>query len=169
MGWITVLAVVCAVGRSVLGLFLIGIGSGFAALIWSLVRYGELTWTRATFWVCAGYPWLVLALLYLTWLVAWGTLGHPPIPSRNDPFQISNFVSILGQATYILVLGWPVPLLGAGGMAFLEAFDLIARLQPGPTRSTGITFLILAPIFLWLGAVILYGLDPVHAMNWLAD
>ena len=169
MGWIAALAVLCVVAGPVLCLFLIGVGTGFVALIGGLARLGGMTRRRAACWVFAGYPWLALAFLYLSWLAAWGTLGHPPIPSRNDPFQISDLVSILGNLTYLLVFGWPVGLLGACFLPCFEAVDLNERLQPGPARSTKLTILVLSPIFLWLAAFVLGSLDPVQAGNWLGD
>ena len=169
MGWIAALAVLCAVVQPVPAMFLIGVGAGFVALIAGLARFGGMTRLRAACWVFAGYPWLGLALIYLAWLAAWATLGHRPIPLKNDPSYINDLVSILGGLAWLLILGWPIGLLGACFLPCSEAINLNGRLEPGPGRTTELALLVFSPTLLWIGAIVLFWLDPVQAMNWFAD
>ena len=59
------------------------------------------------------YPLCFLSMVYGTWLIAWASLGHMPIPGRNDPKYINTLVSSLYTLTIVSVIGLPVMFLTA--------------------------------------------------------
>src|SRR5262245_46235761 len=52
------------------------------------------SWLSVAAWLAAFYPGLVLLSLYVTWLIAWYLLGHPPRIYLDDPNFIHPFVNI---------------------------------------------------------------------------
>lgn len=48
------------------------------------------------FWFCSLYPLFWMLLLYSFYFSAWIQLGHPPIPSLNDP----KFLGIISTVFY---------------------------------------------------------------------
>ncbi len=163
MGVIALFALIFAVSPPLVGIYLSVDLSGVVGLIILVARFGGVPKVRAALWVLIGYSWLSLALLYLTWLVAWSTLGHPPRSSIDDPQMISVPVSTLRYLTFVLILGvWPT-LFVCPLLIFGEAMLAVER--GGPSRSNEVARLLLIPLLLWLGAFLILGLDPGRVLD----
>jgi hypothetical protein len=87
--------------------------------------------------VGAGYPWLCVLMLYLTWVVAAISLGHRPRPYYvDDPKFIGSEVDLVRAATCLLFLASPVAML-------LNALGLLMAAVVPRRRSFGFVFLLL--------------------------
>ena len=63
-----------------------------------------LKWYRLIAWA---YPPSLLLSFFVTWLVAWGMLGHIPRPNYDDPGSIGWPVDASSFITGILLVGMP--------------------------------------------------------------
>ena len=113
----------------------------------------------AAAWV---YPFLLVASFYLTWLVAWGILGHAPRPSLDDPKFISSWLDVPYDLTALLLIGFPAAALG--GVVATAWFGSIRRLPLLTTLLMAVSLL-----GLWLAAVALLRWDPLEVVNWFFD
>src|SRR4030095_14242465 len=68
-------------------------------------RFVEIKGIGAVAWVFSTYPILLVLSLYVTWALAWLSLGHLPRPSQDDPKYINSQVSCFHLATWLLLLG----------------------------------------------------------------
>jgi hypothetical protein len=110
------------------------------------------------------YPWLPLASLYVTWLVAWFSLGAPPRPSWDDPKDVA-LIGLPSLITNILLAGTPFVLLFTLFCLLLLGFLL------GQRKSLGRRYLNLwgLAILLWGGAFLLLLWDPLRVWYWYLD
>ena len=113
-----------------------------------------------------GYPVAMLACLYATWLVAWVSLGHRPIPSLNDPKSINAAVSGCHLVTGLLLMfSLPMLLLNIGGVIVAAAWrvytvrriDLMAAL------------FVAGPVLSWAATVVVLRADPGRVLYWFMD
>src|SRR5205823_4585783 len=75
-------------------------------------------------WASCVYPIAATLFIFLTWMLAWITLGHPPQPSRDDPDAISRIITLFRAATMtLLVLSFPGLLVSA----FFVLFGITER------------------------------------------
>ena len=123
-------------------------------------------WISGLCVLIAFYPTLVLVLFYGCWLVAAVSLGHRPIPSRDDPKYINVIVSAFYYAAGVGLLGTP----------FAMALNLIAMMVDSverrwrlgrPSRSQ-----VRVPLIScigWLLFLLLIALDPGRVMYWFMD
>lgn len=112
------------------------------------------------------YPLMPLVGLYVTWLVAWITLGHQPRASLDDPKSISPLVDVPYLVTALLIVTMPLGLIGGISFGiFLTAWWVHSR-GGGRARSV---LLIAALLALYVGAFALLHWDPVHVLYWYMD
>ena len=107
------------------------------------------------------YPLLFAAAQYGEWLLAWAALGHPPVPSLNDPLDIA-------------VSRWlyPVTLLAGIGLTPAACAALVLNVlhvihhRPTVGRATA---RLLVGLALWIGLFALLWWDPYDVGVWWAD
>ena len=120
---------------------------------------------RLALWM-AGYPLLMLASLYATWLSAWVALGHRPRASLDDPKYIGPGVDVFYLAFILLMFG-AIPALAVHVVALLAMLAVDRspdRLVPPSTRLR----LALAALA-WVVALIVLASDPGRVLNWYLD
>ena len=78
-------------------------------------------------WVCSLYPAIFLGSLYLTWLLAWASLGHFPRASLDDPRGINSMVLVAHDTTLMLLVGIPVALFLSILLTLASVIHLSAR------------------------------------------
>lgn len=110
------------------------------------------------------YPVWLLSSFYITWLVAWIQLGHPPRPSLDDPKSIGILTDVFHFGSGVLLLLMPV--LAPAGLMASFSFPV------GKTRSTRVFFrLILALLYGLLCTLVIITLrtDPGNVIQWWFD
>ena len=142
MCMIALFALILAAAPTAIGVELAALLFSFAGFIVGVAAVGSMSRVRTTLWVCAGYPWLALASLYLTWLT----------------YSINGRLSVLGDLTGLLLLGAPLAMLICPLLMFYEAVLTVER--GGANRSNEVPKLVLIPLFLWCGAFAVFSLDP---------
>ena len=115
-----------------------------------------------SWWRCAmlgTYPLLTLAALYVTWLVAWVSLGHMPRSSLDDPAQIGPWVDVSAVAFALLRLG------------MLPAFAVHIGLAVATIARTGRRTLapLAAAAAAWIVAYVVLAVDPGRVLYWYMD
>ncbi len=108
------------------------------------------------------YPFSLVMGFYATWLAAWMVLGHPPRPSIDDPMQISGWVDVPYVVTEILLVGFPIAVIGGVAATFRHA-----RVRHLSRPASLGWALLLAEI--WCGVILVFRFDPMHVVNWLLD
>lgn len=112
------------------------------------------------------YPAIFVSSLYLTWFVAWGSLGHAPRPSLDDPKYIGTLVDIPYVVTMALLIGAPGAL--ALGL-ILTPLVFIRRVAPlGRSVLLGLVATVVL-ILLWGAALWLLRADPWGVGAWYCD
>tara|TARA_R110002126_G_scaffold4409_24_gene23268 strand:- start:649 stop:1026 length:378 start_codon:yes stop_codon:yes gene_type:complete len=107
-----------------------------------------------------GYPVLFVGALYLTYVVAWGALGHAPILSLDDPKGLGVLVDVPYVLTIVLMMGAPAAMLL--GVVVLP-IALQRRTKPWRVGYG----LILA--LLWVAAIVFLRWDPWDVGTWFLD
>jgi hypothetical protein len=111
------------------------------------------------------YPALCIASLYLTWFVAWASLGHMPRPNLDDPKYIGLFVDIPYFLSMFLLMGGP----GAFLLGVLMAPVAAAR-QAAPGKRLLRWILALAVLLLlWAASLWFLRADPWEVSTWYMD
>lgn len=108
------------------------------------------------------YPWLWLASVYVTWVVARVVLGRFPRPLLDDPKNIVGAVSTVHAISVALLM----PLLPLGFASVVVGVWLGAsRRLHWNAVGTWLSVLVLS----WLFAVIYGRMDPGHVLAWFID
>ena len=108
------------------------------------------------------YPFALLWFLHATWLIAWGVLGHRPLPMIDDPKYISVWVDVSYFITVLLLVAFPV--------AFLAGFPVI--LFSKPKRAGGVlkaTLRVGSYLAIWAVTVLMLRADPMRIIYWFMD
>ncbi|MEO1523825.1 MAG: hypothetical protein AAFX06_00230 [Planctomycetota bacterium] len=106
-----------------------------------------------------GYPLMLLAALYATWMIGWMELGHPPRPSLDDPSSISWVVNTACLITGLLLVGFPA------AVFFGATIQLCDRV-----RSLSERFLSVIGLFTcWVFTIAFLRWDPFLVMSWFMD
>lgn len=124
--------------------------TGWPKLCWSLTLVSWL------------YPSALTVSLYLTWAIAWALLGHTPLPSIDDPKQISVWLDIPYTVTLLLMIGFPLALVGG------ISWTAWTGVQRGLSRAAKASRLVLF-IAIWIGSVAFLRLDPWRVGYWFMD
>jgi hypothetical protein len=106
------------------------------------------------------YPFLLVGALYLTYFVAWGALGHAPVPNIDDP----KYIGVLVDLPYVLTMAL---MMGAPAAMFLGVVLLPLVL----TRRTGAWRLgfALALAAVWIWAALFLCADQWDVGTWYVD
>lgn len=115
-----------------------------------------LKWYRLIAWL---YPLLMVASLYVTWLVAWVVLGKMPRPNLDDPKYIAWQVDIPLAITGFLLIAMP----GAATVGLM--LECIVGKKPFTRRIANC--LLLAG--LWTLAICFLRWDPLNVVEWFFD
>lgn len=107
------------------------------------------------------YPVLVLLVLYGEWLLAWSVLGHPPVPSWNDP-KFNAGSSWLHGLTGVVLFG-ALPALCAS-VVFYPIVGILP--EPSPRR---IALRALTVVGSWGPLFGLLWWDPGRVLAWWLD
>jgi hypothetical protein len=107
------------------------------------------------------YPLVVLFFLYGEWLLAWSALGHPPLPSWDDPMSIP-LSSWLHIPTLVVFVGWGPALLVS--LVLNPVLGLLPRFSP-----RRLALRILAVLACWGAYMALLLWDPLQVLNWFLD
>jgi hypothetical protein len=107
------------------------------------------------------YPLVVLFFLYGEWLLAGSVLGHPPLPSWNDPKSIP-LSSWLHTPTLVVVVGWGPAMLAS--LVLNPLLGLLPRFSP-----RRLALRILAVLVCWGAFMALLLWDPLQVLNWFLD
>ena len=112
--------------------------------------------------VAWSYPVVLVASFYLTWVLAWWSLGRRPIPLLDDPKQISAVVDIAIILVSALVVFSPAGLgLGIAATAYY-----------GAKRRLSISWQVIAVLLLlslWVAAFYFLRKDPWQVVYWFMD
>ena len=106
------------------------------------------------------YPLWLLSSFYITWLVAWIQLGHPPRPSLDDPRSIGILTDVFYFGSGMLLL--LTPALALAGLMASFSFPI------GKTRSKRVFFrLVLALLYGLLCTLVIITLrtDPGNVIQ----
>lgn len=107
----------------------------------------------------AGFACLPSLLLGIEWLTATASLGHPPIPSVNDPKSISPLSGALHNLTAI---SFPVALFGVLGSGGLT----LSHRSPTKHRLT----VVFSALFFLVGSIALFfGVPSDDLIGWWLD
>jgi hypothetical protein len=167
MSMIALFALILARVPAPLAILLSVVLSGMAVLVVAVAAVCNVSKVRAVTWAFGAYLWLPLGSLYLTWLVAWWTLGHPPRSLIDDPAFISDPVSLLRDLTWMLLLGGVPASVACLLLVMYECVLAVERDEAG--RPNEVTRLVLIPPILWLGAIVVFAIDPGRVLDWLMD
>ena len=107
------------------------------------------------------YPVLVVLFLYGEWLLAWSVLGHPPLPSLNDPKSVPG-TSWLHTLTGLVLLGGYFAL--SASVVFYPIVGVLPK--PSPRR---IVLRALAVVACWGALFALLRWDPGRVLEWWLD
>lgn len=107
------------------------------------------------------YPVLVVLFLYGEWLLAWSVLGHPPVPSWNDPKFIVGSSWMHGVTS--LVLFGALPALSVS-VVFYPIVGMFPRASP---RRLAVRVLTVAAS--WGALFVLLRWDPGRVLEWWLD
>ena len=117
------------------------------------------SWMRWSSSLAFGYPILLIAAFYSTWLVAWCLLGHAPRPSLDDPKSIGTVVDLFSVLSILLLIGFPAAVI-AGLMAQV-------MLQDKPWRWRFVACIAL--LGLWIVTIAFLRWDPLNVIEWFFD
>lgn len=121
---------------------------------------GPLVWFSKLAIAVWCYPLLLIAILYLTWLSAWFSLGHRPRPSLDDPTEINAGVTAIYTMAGIVLVGFPAAaLIGT----ITQLFFVKSR-----SWSRRLAASILLIVF-WSAVVMFLRWDPFSVMMWYMD
>ncbi len=121
-----------------------------------------MQWLARITALTALYPWLCALGIYLTWGMAWLTLGKPPRPALDDPKTIT-FIAFPYSVVDFMLSMLPIALMVLL-LALLAQGILKGRKQPRRYgRIWGMA------ILLWGTALALLFWDPLGAFNWFLD
>ena len=111
------------------------------------------------------YPALYIASLYLTWFVAWASLGHMPRPNLDDPKYIGLLVDIPYFLSMFLLTGVP----GAFLLGVLMAPVTAARQAAPGKRFLRWLLALCLLLLLWAVSVLFLMADPWGVSTWIID
>ena len=120
---------------------------------------------RAAAWVCAAHPWMVLGLLYLGVPLDWYRRAHlvgVALP-RSHPFALIDGAFKL--TSVLLIVGLPLDWLASLVLAIGQGIEAAERGEAD--RGDRVTRAILIPLFLWLGALVVFAADNARLIRWL--
>lgn len=117
-----------------------------------------IVWLAAFF-----YPVLVLLSVYVSWLVAWISLGHLPRPSLDDPSSIDGLMDWVYPASILALISMPV----LTPLCFFSSFLCPLRLSKNPS----LQWLFLGSIYIALCCVVIATIrsDPGRVFEWWFD
>lgn len=109
----------------------------------------------------AAWPFLILAVIYGAWLVAWAILGHRPVYAPGGPDDPTRALGYAHHAALLLTISFPLGML----------LGLVSVLIVGITRrAPGRAILwAVALVVLWIAFFNLVWWDPHGAVEWLGD
>lgn len=107
------------------------------------------------------YPLLVVLCLYGEWLLAWSVLGHPPLPSLNDPKLLAGSSRLHGLTGVVLIGALPAL---CASVVFYPIVGILPR--PSPRR---IALRALAVVASWGALFALLRWDPGRVLEWWLD
>jgi hypothetical protein len=128
----------------------------------STSRLGELKGLGAVAWVFSTYPVVIVLSLYITWALAWLSLGHIPRPSQDDPKHINSLVSCFHVATVLLLLGSYVALPVNALVILLEVGHRVLQRRWN-------VLLVAASVLSWLCLFFIMLYDPGKIAYWFFD
>ncbi len=120
-------------------------------------------WTQVSAWVFAAYPVGLLTSIYVTWLTAWLSLGHPPRPSQDDPASINTPVLLMYAFAFWLFVLWLPALLLCVGFVIAEAVRVTRH------RLGMVGILAGMAILIWSALFLVINVDPGRVIDWFGD
>ncbi len=130
------------------------------------MRNGNST-KRAVGWLsrCARvalvYPAIFLILLYGQWLLSWCFLGHPPVPSFDDPKMIDGS-SWMSPITFAMFVSYTP-------MATVAFVLNVAYAVATPLPGKQLVKLSVSFVLYWAGSAAIMLLDPLSVLDWSLD
>ena len=123
----------------------------------------QLPWTSGRMQILDAmallYPELLVGAFYVTWLLAWFTLGHPPRASLDDPKET---VGAIYDISGIVVMLMPF------GAALAFASLAVRVVYPEYSNRSRIAFAVII-VTLWVAALVLLRSDPIGVVYWWLD
>jgi hypothetical protein len=117
---------------------------------------------RAAVWVSSVYPFVILALLHITRLIAWCVLGHPPRPHADDPQRLSPIVNVVRVVTLIL-LAVGTPLIW---LVYVPALIIVANISRKGMRPGEGVLQLLVLLGAWSASFAIAWWDPGRVLEW---
>ena len=105
---------------------------------------------------------VVVTAPYVTWLIAWGALGHRPRPSLDDPKSIGFVVDVSYAGAMLLLVTFPGAIVA--GLAAIVWHDRSRESQVLATVARATLYIIL-----WLAAIAFMRADPLDVGYWFMD
>ena len=113
-------------------------------------------------WVSCGYLIQLLQISYLTWILAWISLGHNPV-GITDPKYVSNFVSTFHFIAFLMILLMPLPTVTSGVLIIASFFQQFYWKQH---RNLLIAF---TPALVCLCCFLIFFRDLGGVITWIID
>ena len=119
----------------------------------------EIVSPRRLDWLIWMFTLLPAVSVYLSWIVAWIVLGHPPRPSLDDPTQIGPAVSAFYFLSGLFLIS--IPLLAIAGP--------VVQLSNSGRKLFVRAIYSFVSLLITTATIVLFRWDPLHVMYWYMD
>jgi hypothetical protein len=123
------------------------------------IQIGTVAGIDTMVWISCACPVLLLFVVYLTWVIAFLCLGHPPTGTIGEAQALGGLNWLIGYARIVcLIICIPAAIFGA----FFMLLESLQRCLHGRERDAAL--IIVIPILIWGFTIWLLTTDPLDVL-----